>query len=118
MLPFIALYWRAFNTCACGDKQSVCEHEWQGAHVTSLAKILAALLVADSWPIALLCSQFSLFLKIMEFNLDHATEDYGLLDESQEAFLKGRSTKRQLSKLHSILDHQRKMKADLHNFIS
>ncbi len=49
----------------------------------------------------------------MEFNLDHATEDYGLLDEAQGAFLKGRSTKRQLSKLHSILDHQWKMKADL-----
>jgi ribonuclease HI len=111
--PFIVLYWRAFNAFARGDKPSVCEHEWQGALVTSLAKKLAASLVSDYRPVALLCSKFSLFLKIVEVNLDHATEDYALLDEAQEAFRRGRSTKRQLSKLHSILHHQRKMKADL-----
>ncbi len=49
----------------------------------------------------------------MEVNLDRATEDYALLDEAQEALRRGRSTKHQLFKLHSILHHQRKMKADL-----
>jgi hypothetical protein len=47
--PFIVLYWRAFNAFARGDKQSICEHEWQGALVTSLAKKLAALLVTESY---------------------------------------------------------------------
>ncbi len=78
-LPFIVLYWRAFNSFAHGDKLLVCEQEWQGALVTSLAQKLEALLVTDSLPIALLCSKFSVFLKIMKVNLDHATEDYGLL---------------------------------------
>ena len=111
--PFIGLYWRAFNAFTRGDKPSVCEHEWQGALVSSLAKKLPALLVTDYRPLALLCSKFSLYLKIMDVNLDHATEDYGLLDEAQEAFRRGRSTKRQLSKLHSILHHQRRRKASL-----
>jgi hypothetical protein len=79
---------------------------WQVALVTSLTKKLADILVTDSLPVALLCSKFSLFLKIMEVNLDHATEDYRLLNEAQEAFHRGRSTKHQLSKLHSILHRQ------------
>ncbi len=79
-----------------------------GALVSSLAKKLAAPLVTDYRPIAMLCSKFSLFLTIMDEQLDHATEDYGLLDEAQEAFRKGGSTKCQLLKLHSILHHQQK----------
>jgi hypothetical protein len=51
----------------------------------------------------------------MDERVDHATEDCSLLDDAQEAFRKGRSTKRlsQLAKHHSILDHQRKLKRGL-----
>ena len=84
-----------------------------GALVSSLAKKLAALLVTDSRPVAMLCSKFSLLQKIIDELLGQVLEDYGLLDDAQEAFRKGRSTKRQLSKLHSILRHQRQSKLGL-----
>ncbi len=75
-------------------KSIICEHEWIGALVSSLATKLAALLVTDSRPIAVLCSTFSLLLKILAVHLDHATEDHGLLDNTQEAFRRGRRAKR------------------------
>ena len=38
---------------------------------------------------------------IIDIRLDHVTEDYGLIDDAQEGFRQGRSTKRQLAKLHT-----------------
>ncbi len=51
-----------------------------------------------------------IFLKIITVRLDHVTEDYGLLDDAQEGFRRGRSTKRQLAKLHCLLADQRRRK--------
>ena len=49
-----------------------------------------------------------IFLKIIDIRLDHVTEDYGLIDDAQEGFRQGRSTKRQLAKLHCMLADQRR----------
>ena len=38
--------------------------------------------------------------------MNHVVEDNGIIDDVQEAFLSGQSTKRQLAKMHSILHHQ------------
>ena len=51
-----------------------------------------------------------IFLKIIDIRLDHVTEDYGLIDDAQEGFRQGRSTKRQLAKLHCMLADQRREK--------
>jgi hypothetical protein len=45
--------------------------------------------------------------------MDHATEDYGLIDDTQEGFRRNRSTKRQLGKLHSMFAEQRRRKQGL-----
>ena len=45
--------------------------------------------------------------------LNQVTEDYGLVDDTQEGFRRHRSTKRQLGKLHSILAEQRRRKESI-----
>ncbi len=52
------------------------------------------------------CTEFSPLLSIVDKRLDHATEDHGLVDDTQEGFRRHRSTKNQLGKLHSILAEQ------------
>ena len=64
-------------------------------------------------PVACICTKFSLLLKIIDERLDHTTEDYELIDDAQEGFRRGRSTQRQLGKLHSILAQQRRNRTSL-----
>ena len=61
-------------------------------------------------PVACICTKFSLLLSIVAERMDHATEDYGLIDDTKEGFRRNRSTKRQLGKLHSIFAEQRRRK--------
>ena len=71
---------------------------------------LSALIVGDFRPVACISTKFSVFLTITDARLEHATEDYGLIDDSQEGFRRCRSTLRQLCKLHSILAENRRRK--------
>ena len=91
----------------------MCPSEWAGAVAGYIPKKLSALLMPEFRPVACICTKFSLLLKIIDQRLDRATEDYVLNDDTQEGFRRGRSTQRQLSKLHSILAEQRRRKASL-----
>jgi hypothetical protein len=106
----LELLWAALNAYLRGEKPSVCAHEWLGAIAGYIPKKLSALLITEFRPVASICSKFMIFLKIIDIRLDHLTEDYGLIDDAQEGFRKGRSTKRQLAKLHCVLADQRREK--------
>ncbi len=54
-----------------------------------------------------------IFLKIIDIRLDHLTEDYGLIDDAQEGFRQGCSTKHKLAKLHYMLADQRREKDNI-----
>lgn len=107
---FLDLHCQAYNAYRCGVSPSVCPHEWQGAIVSSLPKKLSALIVGEFRPVACISTKFSVFLTIIDARLEHATEDYGLIDDSQEGFRRCRSTRRQLCKLYSILAENRRRK--------
>jgi hypothetical protein len=64
----------------------------------------------DFRPLGCICTKYCLLLSIVDQRLNHVTEDYGLVDDTQEGFHCHRSTKRQLEKLHSILAEQRRRK--------
>ena len=91
----------------------MCPSEWAGAVAGYIPKKLSALLMPGFRPVACICTKFSPLLKIVDQRLDRATEDYVLNDDTQEGFHRGRSTQRQLGKLHSILAEQRRRKAGL-----
>ena len=97
----LELYWQAINAYLRGETPSVGEHEWAGAVTGYIPKKLSALLMSEFRPVA--CTKFSLLLSIVDKRLDHATEDHGLVDDTQEGFRRNRSTKRSLGKLRSIL---------------
>jgi hypothetical protein len=109
----LELLWAALNAYLRGEKPSVCAHEWLGAIAGYIPKKLSALLITEFRPVASICSKFMIFLKIIDIRLDHLTEDYGLIDDAQEGFRKGRSTKRQLAKLHCMLADLRREKEDI-----
>ncbi len=77
-----------------GEMPSVCAHEWLGAIAGYIPKALSELLITEFRPVASICSKFMIFLKIIYVWLDHLTEDYGLINDAQDGFYKGRSTKR------------------------
>jgi hypothetical protein len=64
-------------------------------------------------PVACICTKFSLLLSIVDGRMDRTTEDYGLIDDTQEGFRRDRSTQRQLGKLRSIFAEQRRRKESL-----
>ncbi len=99
-------FWAALNAYLRGEIPSVCAHEWVGAIAGYIPKKLSALLIAEFRPVAIICSKFIIFLKNIDILLDHLTEDYGLIDDVQGGFRQGRSTKRQLTKLHCMLADQ------------
>ena len=71
-------------------------------------------LMSEFRPVACICTKFSLLLSIVTERLDCATEDYGLLDDTQEGFRRNRNTKRQLGrKLRSMLAEQCRRKQSL-----
>ena len=110
---FLELHWKAINAYLQGETPSVCEHEWAGAVAGYIPKKLSALLMSEFRPVACICTKFSLLLSIVAERMDHATEDYGLIDDTQEGFRRNRSTKRQLGKLHSMFAEQRRRKQGL-----
>jgi hypothetical protein len=82
---------------------------WSGCWLYPPKKLLA-LLMSDFRPVACICTKFSLLLSTVDQRIDHATEDHGLVEDTQEGFRLHRSTKHQLGKLHSILAEQRRWK--------
>jgi hypothetical protein len=66
--------------------------------------------MSDFRPIGCICTKYSLLLSIVDQRLNHVTEDYGLVDDTQEGFRRHKSTKCQLEKLHSILAEQLRRK--------
>ena len=107
------LYWRAGNAYMRGETPTVCPHEWAGAVAGYIPKNLSALLMPEFRPVACICTKFVLVLSITDKRMDHTTEDYKLIEDAQEGFRRGRSTKRQLGKLHNILTEQRRRKDSL-----
>ena len=79
-----------------------------GAIVTFTPKKLAALLMSEFWPVACIFTKFIVFLNNTSFSLNWAVEDYALYEPFEEELSLDRSTKRQLSQLHSILSDQHK----------
>jgi hypothetical protein len=63
----------------------------------------------------MVCTKFSLLLKIVDRGLDCATEEYGRIDNTQEleGFRRGRNIEPQKGKLCSILAEQRRRKESL-----
>ena len=108
----LELLWAALNAYLRGETPSVCAHasEWIGAIAGYIPKKLSALLISEFRPVASISTKFMIFLKIIDIQLDHVTEDYGHIDDAQEGFRHGRSTKCQLAKLHCMLADQRREK--------
>jgi hypothetical protein len=100
----------ALNAFLRGETPSICAHEWLGALAGYTPKKLSAIWINEFRPIASICSKYMIFLKIITVRLNHATEDYGLLDDAQEGLQHCRGTKRQLAKLHCLLADQRRRK--------
>jgi len=103
----LELLWVALNAYLRGEVPSVCAHEWMGAIAGLIPKKLSAILISEFRPVASICTKFIILLKIVDTRLDHVTEDYVLLDDAQEGFRQGRSTKRQVAKLQCMLADQR-----------
>jgi hypothetical protein len=96
-----------------GETPTVCPHEWTGAVAGYIPKNLSALTMQEFRPIATICTKFVYVLSVQAQRLSRTIEDYKLIDDAQEGFRRGRSTKRQLGKLHSILSEQRRRKESL-----
>ena len=95
----------------------MCIHEWVGAVVGYTPKKPSALLMSEFRPVACICTKFALLLSIVTERLDRVSEDYRLLDDTQEGFHWNRNTKRQLGRLRSILADQRRRKQSLSVFL-
>jgi hypothetical protein len=108
----VELYWRAGNEYRRGEAPTVCPLEWAGAVAGYIPNNLSALLMSEFRPIACICTNFVYVLSVQIQRLTRNMEDYKLIDDAQEAFRRGRMTKRQLGKLYSILAEQRRRKAD------
>jgi hypothetical protein len=103
----------AINAYLRGEHPTVCQHEWMGAIVTSLAKFAkqqSALKFTEFRPVASICAKYIILLNILYRRTSSFMERHELLEDAQEAFRKGRSTQRQLFKLQSFLEDQRNAK--------
>ncbi len=107
LVSFTSMGHEACWRCSGRHLLRTCAHEWMGATAGYIPKKLSALLITEFRPVASICTKFMIFLKVIDIRLDHVTEDYGLIDDAQEGFRQGRSTKRQLAKLHCMLADQR-----------
>lgn len=81
---YVELLWAASNAYLRGETPSVCIHEWAGAVAGYIPKKLSALLMSEFRPVACICAKFSLLLSIVAERMDRVSEDYGLLDDTQE----------------------------------
>ena len=100
----------AINAYLRGEHPTVCQHEWMGAIVTSIAKQQSALKFTEFRPVASICAKYIILLNILYRRTSSFMERHELLEDAQEAFRKGRSTQRQLFKLQSFLEDQRNAK--------
>ena len=91
----------AFNAYLSGKRPTICGHEWMGAIVALLAKQLATLQVTEFRPIASLCAKFAIFFNFLAKRTSRFAEEHGIIEDSQEAFRRNRSTIRQLQKIMS-----------------
>ena len=97
----------AINEYLGGAQPTEYAHEWEGAICGLIAKVPTALWMTDQRPIAGECTKFIISTTILNDRLNRAVEDYQLLDDAQKGFRRHRSTRRQLSKLQSLLAQQR-----------
>jgi hypothetical protein len=108
------LYWRAGNAYMRGEMPTVCPVEWTGVVAGYIPKNSTLLKIQDLPPIATICTKFVYVLSVQAQRLSRTMEDYKLIDDEQERLRRGRSTKRQLGKLHVILSEQRRHKEAYH----
>ena len=106
----LELYCNAINAYLRGEPPTVGAHEWAGAIAGYIPKKLSALIMSDFRPIGCICTKYSLLLSIVDQRLNHVTEDYGLVDDTQEGSRRHRSTKCQLGKVLNIFAEQRRRK--------
>ena len=100
----------AINAYLRGDTPSVDSSDWSGGLVTLADKIAAAVKMGDRRPLSNLCTKYKVTTSIVNKRATKVFEDHNILDEAQEGFRRHRSTKRQLSKLHSIFQEGRRRK--------
>jgi ribonuclease HI len=110
-LVFLEFLRSAINAYMNGMSPTTGVHEWQGAIFSLISKTLAPLSMHDQRPIASECTKYSIFTTVVNSLLDQATEDHCLIDDAQEGFRRHRSTRRQLSKLRTILEQHSKEKS-------
>ena len=67
--------------------------------------------MTDQRPIASECTKYIIATTVINTRLDQVTEDYCLIDDVQEGFRRNRSTRRQLTKLRTILEQHSKDKS-------
>ncbi len=91
----------AINAYLRGEHPTVYQHEWMGAIVTSIGKQQSALKATEFQPVASICTKLIILLNILY------KRTFSWKIDPQEAFRNGRSTQRQLFKLHSFLEDQR-----------
>jgi hypothetical protein len=78
--------------------------EWLGALIALLPKSLAALLMTDFRPAGKPCPKFVFLSKEVDCNFCCSIEKYKTVDKVQAGFQPNRSTKRQVTKLQSLLE--------------
>ena len=100
----------AINAFLLGMQPSVGQGDWTGGLVTLVDKVAAAVAMKDRRPLANLCTKYKIATTIINKRFTQALEDYAILDEAQEGCRRHRSTKRQLSKLHCILQEGKRDK--------
>jgi hypothetical protein len=100
----IVLLQAAINTFIVGLDPTVYPEEWLGALIALLPNSLAALQMTDFRPAGKPCTKFIIFSKVVDCNFCRSIEEYKTVDEVQEGFRLYRSTKRQVTKLQSLLE--------------
>jgi hypothetical protein len=104
----IVLLQAAINAFIAGLDPTVHPEEWLGALIALLPKSLAALQMTDFRPAGKPCAKFVIFSKVVDGNFRRSIEEYKTVDEVQEGFRPNRSTKRQVTKLQSLLERARR----------
>jgi hypothetical protein len=84
---FLGLYWKVINAYLKGEIKLVCERMgWSCGWLHPKKVVSSQLLMSEFLMVACICTIFSLLLKIVDERLDHAMEDYGLIDDTQKRF--------------------------------
>ena len=89
------------NKVLMGD-MTIPEH-WKGGQVQFLFKKQLAVSISNWRPLCLANVSYRLFSSILARRLDKVAEAYGILDQIQEAFRRGRGTRRQAESLIQLI---------------